>query len=312
MNAVYTTMERGAHALHECRNAEEFRVAFEATTGQTIEQVVSRVVSPTAPTATFAVGSLALGMGTSGSDVDLIVLVESADALLHDAGSLANNAQELEYSSESRLLRGIFLKMYQGVLVDLSVVITSEIHRVYQRLRRRGPELSEIEIRILGRLSSGWLLSQTDGYMDRNASILKDPALPIYCCTREYVSALHQISKAERALARADLPLALQHARESVEYCYIAYFASEGLTYLGSKWLAQLGHAHGAAERLERHPLLGEGIALLFPHYPTPVAAASDYLKNVARFLTSMRQLIERKSMFKIAFSACPQVHSLQ
>ncbi len=304
-------MERGSHTLHECRTASEFLIAFEETIGEPLQQVVNRVIAPSAPSATFVVGSLAQGMGSSGSDVDLIVLVDEHSAAIRDQSHIANNARELTFVSESRLLAGSYLKMYGGVALDLSVVITPEIHAVYDRLRRRGPELSEIEIRTLGRLSSGWLLSQTDGYMQRHAAILKDSTLRVYCCTKQYVVALHEVTKATRALDRNDIPLALQHARIGVEATYLAYFASEGFPFLGTKWLAQLGHARGASERLERQPLLAEGVPLLFPQYPTTAADTAAYLQTVAGFLAAMRGLIEEKTLFRIAFSACPQIHRL-
>jgi hypothetical protein len=141
----YSSMERGPHSLHECRNAEEFCLRFEEATGSS--------VGP-------------LGMGSSGSDVDLIVLVDSKTGLVNGGDHIANNAQQLEFSSESNLhLAGVFLTMHAGILVDLHVAITPAIHDIYSRLRRRGPELSETEIRTLGRLSTGWLLWQSEGYL---------------------------------------------------------------------------------------------------------------------------------------------------
>lgn len=308
----YSSMERAPHSLHESRTPEEFCARFAAATGRSIRQVVDPVVQSSQPQAVFAVGSLALGMGSSGSDVDLIVLVDGKSALVEGQHHIANSAQELEFSSASDLLlAGIFLSVHAGILVDLHVAITPAIHRIYSRLRRRGPELNETEIRTLGRLSSGWLLYQSDGYVERNSSIVKDPALAVYCCTKEFVSALHQIAKAVRALDCDDIPLSLQHGRSSIEAAYLAYFASEGLPYLGSKWLAQIGHARSGEERLNRHPLLKQGIPLLFPQYPSSAPQTRQYLQSVSEFLASMRALIEQKTLFRIALNACPQVHSL-
>lgn len=307
----YTTMNRGHHSLHECRTADEFRSRFEATIGHSLEQVVDKVVASSAPRAVFAAGSIVLGMGSSGSDVDLIVLVDDKSALVNDAGHSANNARALEFCSDSELIAGEFLTMYEGVLVDLNVAIAPAIHRLYARLRRRGPELSEAEVRVLGRLSSGWLLAQTAGYMDRHGAILKDPALAVYCATVHFVSSLHEVSKAARAVDSRDAALALYHARKSVEGAYLAYFATEGLLYLGSKWLAQLGYARGAAERMERHPLLKQGIPLLFPQYTPDSREVAPYLKAAAEFVAAMRGLIEQKTLFRIAFNACPQMHPL-
>jgi hypothetical protein len=89
---------------------------------------------------------------------------------------------------------------------------------------------------------------------------------------------------------------------------YLAYFASEGLVYLGVKWLAQLGFARGAQERLVRHPLLKEGLHLLFPVFGSNEAETARYLLEVGEFLKAMRALIEEQILFRIAFKACVQI----
>jgi hypothetical protein len=248
-------------------------------------------------------------MGTSGSDIDLIVLVDSRASLLKSDGLVANTDQRLEFSNEKdSILAAHSLTIREGVLVDLQIVLTPAIREVYSRLRRRGPELTETEIQTLGRLSTGWLLWQSEGYLQRSQLSFRDPAFAVYCCTKNFVLSLLQRSKASRALEYQDIPLMLQHGRHSIEMAYLAYFASEGMPYLGSKWLAQLGHARGAAERLSRHPLLKEGIPLLFPSLTSSVAETTHYLGNVTEFLTAVRELIERQVLFKIAFKACPQI----
>jgi hypothetical protein len=308
----YTTMDRGSHSLHESLDAADLSARFEASTAISIKEVVDAVVSSEAPRAIFAVGSLPLGMGSSGSDIDLIVLVDSRDALRDAASAVANNPEQLTFASDSDpLLAGVFLNMFEGVLVDLHVAIAPAIHDIYARLRRRGPDLSETEVRTLGRLSTGWLLGQSEGYLDRHSALLSDPALAIYCTTKHYVGALHQRSKATRALNSEDIPLALQHGRSAIEMTYLAYLASEGLTYLGMKWLAQIGHARGAAERKARHPVLSEGIPLLFPSYPATHRETVDYLPRVSAFMTAIRAVIEQKTLYRIAFGACAQIHPL-
>jgi hypothetical protein len=305
-------MDRAAHTLHESADVQELQQRFESRTGYPIRAVVDRFVLPSAPKAVFAAGSIPLGMGASGSDIDLIVMVDDESAITPRERQNANTPTELEFASSSNLLLpGIFLSMHEGVLVDLHVAVTPVIHGIYARLRRRGPDLNETEMRTLGRLASGWLVFETQGYLAQHGSVLKDTALPVYCCTKQFVSALHEISKARRALACADSPLALHHACRSIENAYLAWFASEGMTYLGAKWLAQVGYARGAAERMARYPLLAAGIPLLFPRYPASVPEITVHLNDVANFLKAMKALIEEKTLYRIAFKACAQMHDL-
>ena len=115
----YTTMDRGSHSLHECLDGEDLSARFQSLTGRSIKDVVDAVVSADTPKAIFAVGSLPLGMGTSGSDVDLIVLVDGRDALLGAAGEVANKPEQLAFASESDpVLAGVFLNMFEGILME--------------------------------------------------------------------------------------------------------------------------------------------------------------------------------------------------
>jgi hypothetical protein len=307
----HSVVDPKSHSLHECRNAQAFIEKFAAAIQCGVRNIADPFIAASAPKAVFLVGSLPLGMGTSSSDVDLIVLVDSKADVLKPETHAANSNQRLEFSNENDPLTiGMFVTLMQGILVDLQVSVTPMIHAVQNRLRRRGPELSESEVRTLGRLSTGWLLWQTEGYLARSGVVLHDSALSVYCCTKNYVFALNDQRKAAKALDLGDIPLALQLGRLSVEMSYLAYFSSEGLPFLGAKWLAQIGYAHGAAERVHRHPLLKQGVPLLFPAWNVTTVEAGQYLQNVGEFLICMRRLIEQKMLFKIAFKACPQIAS--
>lgn len=304
----YNVIVSAEHTLHQCRTVEEFRSKFAMATGCPVEQIADHVVLKAVPKALFLVGSLPLGMGASGSDVDLIVLVDDRSALIDGGERAANSDQRLAFSSETDLLlAGIVLTLKQGIPVEVQVALTPGVQEVYRRLRRRGPDLNEVEIRTLGRLSTGWQLWQTEGYLEKRAVDLNDRSLAIYCSTKNFVQALLQQIKAGRVLERGDIPLALHLGRLSIEYAYLAYFASEGLPHLGSKWLAHIGFAGGAEQRLARDPLLKEGISLLFPTLSSPGAAA-QYLRDVSKFVASMRGLIERRPLFRIAYAACAQI----
>jgi hypothetical protein len=308
----FTVMRRASHSLHECRNAEEFRTQFVSSTGEALEESVGRVVSSGAPHAAYLVGSLPLGMATSGSDIDIIVLLDDREAIVGQGASVANTERSLAFSNDTDPLRvGEFLSMVNGILVDITAAIALSISRVHTRLRGRGPELSESEIMILGRLRTGWLLWETPDYLAQRRLKLTDTALDVYCSTRSYVSALHLLQKSRKALDLGDISLTLQLGRSAVEDAYLAYFASEGFCYLGPKWLAQIGHAQGAAKRLQDHPMLGEAVHLLFPTFPASVDSTRDYLRAVEQFLAALKKVIEQKTLFRIAFGTCPQIEAL-
>jgi len=308
----YSIVAPAAHSLHESRNADDFCPRFAEFTGQPVQQVVDQTVLNGAPKAVYLTGSIPLGMATHGSDVDIVVLVDGRDALVaRDGAGITNTGQRLAFANENDLLRaGLFLNVMNGVTVEVSVAMTPVIKRIYQRLRAKGPEMNEVEIMTLGRISTGWLLYQSNDYLQRSGLNLPDPALDVYCSTRHFSYSLIYRLKAGRALELDDVAQALYLGRLSVEAAYLAYFASEGMSYLGAKWLAQVGHARGASERVRQHPLLKEGISLLFPAYGAGSEPAK-YLQVAGEFLHAMRNLIERKTLFRIAFRTCPQIYPI-
>jgi hypothetical protein len=305
----YNILDPAPHTLYKCHGAAEFRMCLEGATGRSLQELMDDLIDPEVPRALYSVGSIPLGMGTRGSDVDLILLVDGKEALANQRALIVNDSQRAVFVNETDpLIIGNFLRLHQGILVEVQVAITSAIRAVYDRLRRRSPELSETEIRTLGRLRKGWLLWETENYLGRSALNRNDRTLEIYCCTKNFVTALTHQRKAQRTLELEDFVLTLQLGRASVEMAYLAYFASEGYVYLGAKWLAQLGFAHGAHDKLTRYPLLKDGLHLLFPEFSASGAQAEYYLSEVSEFLKAIRNLIEQQMPFRIAFKACAQI----
>jgi len=241
------------------------------------------------------------------------VLVDSKECLTQVRHRPRGEAeQKMSYSSESDPLRArLFIAVINGITVEIAAVLVSGIQRVHARLRSPGPDLDENEVMVLGRLGTGWLLTESAEYLARSGISLSDKNLHVYCSVKRWIFALAYRYKSLKALALADIPQALHLGRLSMESAYLAYFASEAFPYLGAKWLAQIGHARGARERTERHPLLKEGVPLLFPAFLTEASAVEAYLGSVTSFLTAMRSLIEQKTLFRIAYQACPQIYSL-
>lgn len=301
-----------SHSLHECHTEEEFRARFRAAVGFSAESAADAIIAPETPKAIFLVGSIPLGVATSGSDVDFVVVVDDKTSLSPRSSGIANSEQRIAFTNEGNsLVAGRFATSIGGVTVEVQVVVAPALCGVLKRLRNRGPELDESEIMILGRLGTGWLLWESPRYLERSGVILADPAFNVYCCTVHFVKALQLRRKAINAMELSDIPLVLHLGRLSVEAGYLAYFASEGFSYLGARWLAHLGYGRGARERLIRQPLLQQGIPLLFPQHASSLEEAGHYLQMTSDFLRSMRRLIETKTLFRIAFLTCPQINPI-
>ena len=291
----YLTLEDltspSVHSLHECLDAWTFCAQFESRTGCEATRVADDFIEAHAPRAVFLVGSLPIGMATSRSDIDFIVVIDSRAVLVQRESSPYTNSNiSLAFSNENDyLVATTFVTLINGVAVEVQFVIAGAVRQLYGRLRNCEPTLNETEIKTLGRLSTGWLLSQSDGYLTRNGICFPDPLLNVHCSGMHLLAAQESWWRASQALEQSDLVLALHLGRHSVEMAYLAYFASEGYTYLGHKWLAQLGHAIGAAARVRQHPLLKQSLHLLFPSRRSGSREVSDYLHAVCTFTRAVR-----------------------
>ena len=306
----FSIVNPAPHALHECQTAADFSAGFSELTGFDVRHVADHVLNPSAARAIFLVGSIPLGLGTSASDLDFIVLIEHRAQLVgQGVGESINTDQKLSFRNEGdSLLGGDFITVVRGVQIDITVALVPALNAVHARLRSKGPELSENEIRTLSRIATGWCLWQNEGYLQRRGVVTKDSALDVYCATRNLVLAQLYRRKAAKALELGDVTLTSYLGRSSVEHAYLAYLASEGFAFVGPKWVAQIGRPTGALGKVMGPSLLGQSLPLLFPAYGASVSSSRQYLQDVSDFLLAMEALITKKTLFRIAFTACPQL----
>jgi len=199
--------------------------------------------------------------------------------------------------------------LLNGVEVEVTFVLAPSVLRVLKRLQAQGPELTEEEIALLGRIRTGWTVSERRAEIDLQSILRADRALDVYCATRNYVFAQKYLEKARKSATDGDSLTSIYLARTAVEQSYRSYFASRGFASLGAKWV-QFLQAFDFGSPANRS-LFRRCVALLFPVADMRGAGLDDYLAQVNDFLSSTRTAIEADPLHKIAFSACPQIYRL-
>jgi hypothetical protein len=307
---------KGRHSLHECTTPDAFFERFRSESGESVHELVGRFVVAERIAATILGGSLSLGIGTAVSDVDLLVLIDGADALKSsDSESLHFELRGESVGEAETLLAAEVVTIVNGIEVNLQFIEMSRVRMLAEKLARPNLWLSPggTNTVILGRIKSGWVLTSSDRFRDGCAALLKTQALEIHCTVAHLVAALQDFEDA-RAAVPNDLPVALHLGRAAVESCFFAYFASESHVFVGSKWLRLIDRKRAAsgADRDARWALgeLGQsGVSLLFPPLLREAAEVDAYLERVADFIAGVRSTIERRTAFKVAFKLCPQMH---
>lgn len=301
--------QKKSHAFHLCPTAEAFLDQFERAAGRPLSAFVGRFAVSDRVAACVLVGSIPLGIGSSASDVDVLVLIDGADALRDQPRGLDDD-EDVVFSGRSddtsALVAAEVIAMIGGVEVDFEFIVGDRVREAARRVTRSRVALAGQEIRILSRLKTGWILQSRSAIDDVCAALRADQSLEVHCAVTNFVFALQDLEDARAALP-GDVALALHLGRSCVERGFASYFATKGYAYLGSKWLRLL-RAPDAALR----PLASVGLGLLFPTLDDGAAQVEGYLADVAGFLAVTRDAIQTGTadkVFRVAFTMCPQVY---
>jgi hypothetical protein len=297
--------QKKPHSLHLCRTPAEFLASFERTAGRSVDAFVERFARLDRVAASLLVGSIPLGIGSSASDIDIVVLIDGASALRDDAR--IDEDENIVFTGRSddettALVLAEVIAMLGGVEVHLEFILASRIAEWAKQVTEARVSLAAQQVRILGRIKTGWVLSARESSDDVCGALMRDNSLEVHCAVTSFVYALQDLEDARVALA-GNVPLALHLGRSCVERCFASCFATKGFAHLGSKWLRFLKTADESLRRVA-----DAGVPLLFPPLGDR-AHAESYLNDVADFSAIARDAIQRDTAFRVAFRMCPQIY---
>jgi predicted nucleotidyltransferase len=255
-----------------------------AGTGLDLDALVADLVIDPAAVSVLLVGSLAEGLGTTASDVDLLVLADSpADqraggvVLAHDGGATVEFRcfehgmeinPELAFRSEMRPIVGAFL--------ELAPLLYQPDAQV------RFPRLTRHQIRLLHRLRTGVTWSGPER-VEMWRDELYTKLLPPYLALR-YVSDLDRSYEQALVLreggAAASSPFALAVAGRNVgEAALLAGLASVGVT---NPSVAAAVDLAAGVEDPDVRPLLDLALHSMFPPMEMDAEGGLGYLAQLA------------------------------
>lgn len=298
------------HSLHNCNGPSDFLSAFEAETGMSLDGFIDRLADRESVNVVILAGSIPLGVATSVSDLDLIVLLESPNSRPLPS---ARTFPEIVFAAEGQV--GSMLEARQvvavlnGVEVDVHFLSAPAVVALAKRIARAGVLLTPNEICFMSRIKTGWVLAQNERFSDIVGRLRCDNSLEIHTATTYVTGSLQELEDAHAALTD-NQELALYLGRCSVEKCFTAFLASRGYAYTGGKWLRLIGRleAPRSLSSDSFRSLLANGVRLLFPA-PGGRATTEQYLAEVGSFLRSAREVMELDPLFKVAFAMCPQIN---
>jgi hypothetical protein len=247
--------------------------------GIPLVDLVARHLAPGAkPEAILLSGSLAEGQGNAESDIDILVLVESALDLAPERHSLRLTTGQ---SSE-------VLVYCDGLEFNLEFVARDQQARLLASLVALAPALydaSEVErftiierfdLRFLHRLRTGWVL-EGDNAVERWRDEFLVDLMPTYLAIRYFFE--YRESAEDLASLRLSHPPSVPYvARQCAESLLAALLAASGFTSQSRKWFVRaVENLNGDALALARRAL-----TMMFPPHDLADHSLERWLAELA------------------------------
>lgn len=281
--------EKRRHSLFGHVNAETFTDAL-TREGVSLAALLGSLTAGDEAAGVLLVGSLAEGLGTPQSDVDLLVLLGNRD-------DIVMSAQDFVFT-QGRIVE--FLRYQEGIEFNLEFLFWDDVVALVNPLVDMAPALYDpsrvtslplltyAELRLLHRLRTGWPLSG-HATAARWVDELLVHLLPTYVTLRNYMD-FHELLE-DAWSAREAPPGALTHiGRLAVEKALFSVLGWHGLTNPNNRWLIHL------AQRLDQGPsgtTAARAQELLFPPRTFDAPASIGYLTDVTALGDAMRELYQ-------------------
>lgn len=289
-----------ANDLFKSISGDDFAERFRKRLGASPKEFAARWVDSDAIAAILAVGSIPANVATAVSDVDLIVLTATNEALPPNGAP----EQEVIYSGDVDLGNPQFVSrnivgFFEGVEVDTVFVSLPTISQIMTgRADRRGAPTA-LERKMLGRLSKGWPLFLSPSGQEILSSLSDDITLPLSAAVSDFVTAQKYFEDA--AAAHDDQDLGLYLGRRSVEFAFRSMLAQEGHLDAGDKWLRLVRAVSITNSHVQHLEEFGRRLLREEPNF-------RQFLELTKEFLSGVKDQITSDFKYSLAFDVCGQI----
>ena len=272
------------HELFKAKTASEF-LQLVKTADASIDEILSVVLPPAIQHGLVLCGSLAEGLGTAESDIDLLVLVDNFDALLVDRNQnwTYNRGAELDRSSAKVYRHGMEFNV-EVVALDRLDALSEAVQQLIQFSRTGNaanqlPLLEDTDLKLLHQLRAGWGLKNeemVDGWRKKFGTAL----LPIYMTINNFVLYREYLEDVV-SVRYSEVPGGALFVGRVASTCACkAILALAGETNPNVKWTAHL--IHKIATSSSPFALLAsKALPLLFPPFSSDKEVIDEYVQQL-------------------------------
>jgi hypothetical protein len=288
-------LKKRPHDLHRCSNAEEL---LERLRARDIDPValVYEFVKPSIEVGILSTGSIAWGVATELSDLDLLVLLPGADALKGKRKrEIAGGAVKyLPVERPSTAEVSLFLS---GIEIDIFFIFNPEIDRYAESGGLRDAAWQKTDDHaadnpLLTRLATGWIL-HGQSVAQRWRSYYETASFRIKWMATEFTTAAKNLEDMEAGigLAKGHVAVIGVYAVTRLLRSLLAY---NGCYCTSLKWMLKVSQLINTADPEMREALI-RGRELAFPTLLEGADEERAYFGRVYEYCGRVRDILSRE-----------------
>jgi hypothetical protein len=286
------------HKLYLCDRLEDLQVELNELDID-LQRLVFEFVKPKSDPAIVITGSLANGIGTQVSDLDVVVLLPSLSSVRNNVDQiLGNKVYYLPHSNKSRMEVSLFLN---GVEIDIFFMANQEVTDYFDskspkaQLGEMSPE-DDYQMVFMGRLQNSWVL--------RNKQLV-DQWKEFYQIDKYRVNRIVSIfTRATKNLEDMHVSIGLGVGCVGILGASItgnglkSLLAFNGFCFISSKWMRKVNYyIHHSEPNMSK--LMEHGRELMFPGLLESVEDETEYFKTVYEFIKDVQSKLSNEELIR-------------
>lgn len=288
---VRSRLKKRPHNLHRCSNIEELATELGRRDIDPVS-LVREFVKPSCATGILVAGSIAQGIATEVSDLDLLVLMPTRDAFKERRREVAGSVVKyLPSDSPDRAQVSLFVG---GIEIDIIFIVNPAVGREADDGASRTVDPHRSKDVFLNRLATGWILDGHD-VVHRWRSHYETSGLRIKWMAADFTAAARNLEDMEAGIGRAAGHVSALGAGV-VNSLLRALLAYNGCYCTSLKWMLRIGQLIEAADP-ETRELFLEGRELAFPGLLSGIEEEREYFRRVYGYCAKIRNVLCREEV---------------
>jgi hypothetical protein len=294
----HARLKKRPHTLYRCADVDEL---VEELRAEDIDLValVYEFVKPSVPVGILVTGSIANGVATPVSDMDVVVLVPDAKAL--KARKREVWGEPVNYLPTGSSVETEVSTFLRGIELDVIFLVNPAVDDPAARAAERPSDSEEEEHSIASRLASGWVVHGHE-VVERWKEHYGADDIRIKWIAAKFTEGtkLLEDMHAGIGLGRGHVACVGSYV---VECLVSALLADHGYYASSANWMLKLNRMLPAVDP-EVREALETGAELAFPALPSGVDAEREYFERVYEYACLVRDVLSREEGMADVFAS--------